>query len=102
MNKLILAVCLVGTAALNTQVMADDCQAALDKVETGLASADETSPIDKDSKCKAYMRAWLVSTDAISVCKNAISNDADAKAFEAKIKPLMEQLAHGEQTYCGR
>jgi len=101
MNKLVLALCL-GTAALNSQVMADDCQAALDKVKTSLASADDTSSIDKYSKCKAYTRASLVMMDAFSVCKNAISNDAGAKTFEAKIKPLMEQLAHAEQTYCAR
>jgi hypothetical protein len=101
MNKLKLAPCLLFVVALSTRVMADDaCQAAVNRAKASLTSADDISSSDKTAKCKAYMRAWLVSMDSLSVCKNAANNDADAQAVVARMQPLMEQLAQGEQTYC--
>jgi hypothetical protein len=103
MNKGILALCLASTAALNSPVMADDaCDVAINKAKASLVAADETNSIDKASKCKAYMHASQVLGDTLTVCKNALKTDADEKALEAKITPVMRQLAQSEQTYCAR
>jgi hypothetical protein len=103
MNKLIQISCLLASAVLCGNVMADDiCRAGQDKTAATLAAADNLASADKATKCKAYMRAWLVATDSLTACKNTVKSDADAKALMAKFKPLMEQLAHGEQTYCGQ
>ena len=96
MNKLIQISCLLATAALGANVMADDiCQAGQDKTATALAATDNFAPADKATKCKAYMRAWLVATDSFAACKNTAKSNADAKALMANFKPLMEQLGHG-------
>ncbi len=103
MNKLILALCLVSTAVLNSPVKADDaCDVALNKAKASVAAADETSSIDKASKCRAYMHASDVLGDTLTVCKNALKSDADGKAMMAKLMPLMQQLAQSEKTHCVR
>lgn len=77
----------------------ETCQAFMDKIASRLAVVDKMNSLDRPAKCHAYE---LVTSDALGVVKACSHNQDEVNLTQSKFKPMMEHLAHAQETFCSR